>query len=193
MGLTEGSGLTKGTLGVGNPSWQLAFTGIGLHDSGQIVPLNELAAWRGYLPVEVAMKCEPIKLACEVGSQAQAGGWTFRVTQLKRVPTGGGRGGSGPTGARLQLQLEMKAEGESSLPVPKDLARFVHGEPSPPEGVPETRTMAAGYGGIERDRLITVEFPEEYFPKQLTIDMPVEVKAAALPFEFDEMKAKGKE
>jgi hypothetical protein len=187
--LTEGYGVIGGTKGVGNPTWQLAFHGMGLYGSGEAVPLAEVAAWRGYLPVEVATKFEPIKLACEVGAHAQAGGWTFRVTQTQRVAVAGGPSGPAPTKSRMQVQVEVKAEGEPSLPVPKDLARFVRAEPLPPEGRPET-CVSLGYGGTERDRLITLEFPEEYFPKQVTIDVPVEVKAAALAFEFKDMKGK---
>ena len=188
MALTEGSGLIRGTEGVRNPTWQLAFHGVGLDDSGAAVSLAEVAAWRGYLPAEVATKLEPIKLACEVGAHAQAGGWTFRVTETTRVALTGGRTGYAPPGFRMQV--EVKAEGEPSLPVPKNLARFVRAEPLPPEGSPETCSVAGGYGGTDRDRLITLEFSAKYFPERITIDVPVEVKAAALGFEFKDMKGK---
>ena len=188
MALTEGSGLIRGTVGVGNPTWQLGFHGVGLDASGTAVPLQEVVMWRGYLPVEVATKCVPIKLACEVGSHADAGGWTFRVTETKRVALTGGRGGGATPGFRIQV--EAKAEGEPSLPVPKNLARFVRAEPLPPEGSPETCSVAGGYGETARDRLITLEFSAKYFPERITIDVPVEVKAAALGFEFKDMKGK---
>jgi hypothetical protein len=186
MELTEGSGLIRGAVGVGNPTWQLGFHGVGLDASGTAVPLQEVVMWRGYLPVEVATKCVPIKLACEVGSHADAGGWTFRVTQAEQVRVTGGRAGGAPPGFRMQV--EVKAEGEPALPVPKNLARFVRAEPLPPEGSPETCSVAGGYGGTHRDRLITLEFSEKYFPERITIDVPVEVKAAALGFELKDMK-----
>ena len=98
---------------------------------------------------------------------------------------------------RLALGI-LSALKNAGLSVPKDLARFVkNAEPLPqrpanlkPEPSPETCSVVGAYGGTPQTRLITLEFPEEYYPERITIDVPVEVKAAALAFEFKDLKRK---